>query len=89
MEDGLRKKLPEITLSMMEAEYVSFSTACKDLILVLGVIRELSTSLGLGDYFLADLHFAVHNDNVGALTLAKLEPSQMSLWSKHYAINYN
>ncbi|KAL7475629.1 hypothetical protein ACHAW6_001542 [Cyclotella cf. meneghiniana] len=73
----------------MEAEYVAFSTACKDLIPVVAVIRELSEAVGLGDDFVTNLHIKIQDDNVGALILAKLEPGRMTPRSKHYALKYN
>jgi hypothetical protein len=79
----------EIALSTMEAEYIAFSTACKDLIPVVGIIRELSKTVGLNDGFVANLHIKIHEDNVGALTLAKMEPGRMTPRSKHYAIKYH
>ena len=63
----------EIALSTMEAEYIAFSTACKDLIPVVGIIRELSKTVDLNDGFVANLHIKIHEDNVGALTLAKMD----------------
>ena len=73
----------------MEAEYVALSTACKDLIPVTGIIRELSKAVGLPDNFTSEFHIKIHEDNVGALTLAKLEPARMTPRSKHYAIKYH
>ena len=35
------------------------------------------------------LHIEVHEDNVGALTLGRLEPRRMTPRSKHYAIKYH
>ncbi|KAL7477336.1 hypothetical protein ACHAW6_003141, partial [Cyclotella cf. meneghiniana] len=60
----------EIAVSTMEAKYVAFSTACKDLIPVVTVIRDLSNAVGLEDDFVTNLHIKIHEDNVGALTLA-------------------
>ncbi len=37
----------------------------------------------------AQLHIKIHEDNVGALALGKLEPRRMTPWSKHYAIKYH
>jgi hypothetical protein len=37
----------------------------------------------------AQMHTKIHEDNVGALILAKLEPRQMSPRSKHYAVEYH
>ena len=60
----------EIALSTMEAEYVALSTACKDLLPLVSVIRELSTAVVLDASFISNIHCKVHEDNVGALTLA-------------------
>ncbi len=37
----------------------------------------------------AQMHIKIHEDNVGALILAKLEPCQMTPRSKHYAVKYH
>lgn len=79
----------EIALSTMEAEYVALSTACKDLIPILALVRELCRAVGLPDEFEANLHCKIHEDNAGALTLANLEPQRMTPRSKHYAIKYH
>ena len=79
----------ELALSTMEAEYVAMSTACKDLFPVVDVIRSLSVAVGLGDDFDTRFHIKVHEDNVGALTLGRLEPGRMTPRSKHYAIKYH
>ena len=79
----------EIVLSTMEAEYIAMSQACKDLFPIMDLVTELSTSFGL--MFLCGLqfHVKIHEDNVGALTLGKLEPRRMTLRSKHYALKYH
>eukprot|EP00804_Cyclotella_cryptica_P010321 CCRYP_012254-RA/>CCRYP_012254-RA protein AED:0.10 eAED:0.03 QI:0/0/0/1/1/1/3/0/1268 len=78
----------EIALSTMEAEYVALSTACKDLLPLVSLIRELSDAVGLDASFVSNIHCKVHEDNVGALTLGRLEPRRMTSRSKHYAIKY-
>eukprot|EP00956_Cyclotella_meneghiniana_P010930 scaffold15299_cov23-Cyclotella_meneghiniana.AAC.1 len=57
----------------------------------MALVRELRRSVGLPDEFDANLHckVQVHEDNVGALTLANLEPQRMTPRSKHYAIKYH
>ena len=79
----------EIALSTMEAEYVALSTACKDLVPVVAIVKELSKAVGFTDTVVSNLHIKVHEDNVGALTLANLEPRRMTPRSKHYAIKYH
>ncbi|KAL7477039.1 hypothetical protein ACHAW6_002860, partial [Cyclotella cf. meneghiniana] len=79
----------EITLSTMEAEYVALSTACKDLLPLVAVIHELSAAVGLDASFTSNIHCKIHEDNMGALTLACFGPRCMSPHSKHYAIKYH
>jgi len=79
----------EIALSTMEAEYVACSTACRDLFPIIDLINELSSVLNFGFKPGANLHVRIHEDNVGALTLAGLEPRRMTLRSKHYAVKYH
>jgi hypothetical protein len=79
----------EIALSTMEAEYVALSTACKDLFPIVDMIKELAGSVGIEVKSVANMHINIHEDNVGALTLAKLEPARMTPRSKHYAIKYH
>jgi hypothetical protein len=73
----------------MESEYYALSTACKDLIPVVAMVRELSKAVGLDDDFISKLHIKIHEDNSGALALANLEPNRMTPRSKHYAIKYH
>jgi hypothetical protein len=85
-----RSKLQtEIALSTMEAEYVSLSTACKDFFPVIDLVKTLSKAVGLSDELVANLHGKIFEDNVGALTLAKLEPARMTPRSKHYCLKYH
>ena len=79
----------EIALSTIETEYVALSTSCKDLVPLVAVIRELSAAVGLNASFNSNIHCKVHEDNVGALTLACLEPHRMTPHSKHYVIKYH
>jgi hypothetical protein len=72
----------EIALSTMEAEYVALSTSCKDLFPLLDLIRELASACGLPVKKNTNLHVKVHEDNVGALTLGRLEPRRMTPRSK-------
>eukprot|EP00956_Cyclotella_meneghiniana_P021026 scaffold37794_cov37-Cyclotella_meneghiniana.AAC.2 len=79
----------EIALSTMEAEYVALSQACKDLFPLLDMVKELGTAVGLPVDEHTNMHIKVHEDNVGALTLGRLEPKRMTPRSKHYAIKYH
>ena len=79
----------EIALSTMEAEYVALTTACKDLFPIVDMVQELAGAVGMNVESVAKMHVKIHEDNVGALTLAGLEPRRMTPRSKHYAIKYH
>ena len=81
--------MSEIALSTMEAEYCALSMACKDLFPIADRVRALSKAVGLGDDFGSRLNIKVHEDNVGALTLAGLDLQRITPRSKHYAIKYH
>jgi hypothetical protein len=68
----------KIALSTMEAEYVALSTACKDRFPIVDMVQELASAVGLGVEAVANMHVKIHEDNIGALTLAGLEPCQMT-----------
>ena len=73
----------------MEAEYVALSQSCKDLFPLLDQINELGEAVGLPVSKHTKLHTTIYEDNVGALTLGRLEPKRMTPRSKHYAIKYH
>jgi hypothetical protein len=61
----------------------------KDFIPVIDLVKELSGAVGLPTEFVSNLDGKSFKDNVGALTLAKLEPAQITPHSKHFCINYH
>jgi hypothetical protein len=81
----------EIALSTMEAEYVALSTSCPDLFPLIDITNEICSIFHVGLIFhkRADLHIKIHEDNIGALALGKLEPRRMTPCSKHYVIKYH
>jgi hypothetical protein len=81
----------EIAFSTMEAEYVALSTTCRDLFPLIDITNEICSIFHVGLTFQkrADLHIKIHEDNIGALALGKLEPRRMIPRSKHYAIKYH
>ncbi len=70
-----------------EAEYVALSTLCRDLFSLINITNELCTALQVKMHPESQMHIEIHKDNVGALTLGKLEPRRMTPRSKHYAVN--
>jgi hypothetical protein len=82
----------EIVLSTMEAEYVALSTSCRDLFPLIDVTKEICYNFDIEKCTFQDaaqLHVKIHEDNVGALALGKLEPRRMTPPSKHYALKYH
>lgn len=73
----------------MESEYIALSTACRDLFPIVDIAGEIGTWLGLELSKSSNMHVRVHEDNVGALTLGKLEPRRVTPRSKHYAVKYH
>ena len=73
----------------MEAKYVALSQSCKDLFPLLDLVHALGSAVGLPVDKHTNLHVKIHEDNVGALTLGRLEPRRMTPRSKHYAIKYH
>ena len=70
----------EIALSTMEAEYIALSTACKDLLPIVDLVKEIGTTFGLPVGDSSNMHVRIHEDNVGALTLGNLEPRCITLF---------
>ncbi len=60
----------------MEAEYVALSTSCRDLFPLIDLTKEICSIFKVDMVVkdTADMHIKVHEDNVGALALGKLEP---------------
>ena len=75
----------------MEAQYIALSTLCWDLFPLIDLTNEICSifHVGLIVHKRADLHIKIHEDNVVALALGKLEPRQMTPRLKHYAIKYH
>ena len=53
------------------------------------VLSDIAGALGLLSPDSANIHVRIHEDNTGALTLAKMEPGRMTPRSKHYALRYH
>jgi hypothetical protein len=81
------KLQPCIATSTMEAEYTALSMALRVAIPFMDVCRYvLSNFKSASASHLITFKTTVHEDNMGALSLAKLEPGQHTPRSKFYAI---
>ena len=74
----------ETALSTMEAEIISLATCMRELIPIMDMVQELAVAVGksAGD---VNMKVSVHEDNSGALVLAKTLPPQFTPCSKYYA----
>ena len=82
------KLQPCIATSTMEAEYTALSMALHVAISFMDVCRYFTTNFGLSSdkNTMVTFKTTVHEDNMGTLTLAKLEPRCHTPRSKFYAI---
>ena len=68
----------------MEAEVIALAACMRDLIPIIGMVRDLAQAVGLqsGD---VNMNVSVHEDNLGALVLAETLPPQFTPRSRYYA----
>ena len=81
--------MPETALSTMEAEYNALSLCMQAVLPFQQILKKILISVGITDEQKINIKTSVWEDNVGALTLAKLEPGQMTQRSNHYAVKYH
>jgi Reverse transcriptase (RNA-dependent DNA polymerase) len=81
----------ETALSTMMAEYIALSTAMRDLIPFKRIAEEVCTHMGLSEDKLATIRTKtiVHEDNNGAMILAKLPPGRSTPTSKFFNVKYH
>jgi hypothetical protein len=69
----------------MEADIIALSTSCRDLFPIIDMVELLTSSVNLqiGE---TTMKLSVHEDDLGALVLAKTLPPQFTPQSKYYTI---
>ena len=75
-----------IATSTMESEYTALSMALRAAIPLLDICVSINHGLGMTNDKLLTFKTTIHEDNIGALTLAKLEPGRHTPRSKFYAL---
>ena len=75
-----------IALSTMMAEYYALSTCMQEVIPLRNVIKAVAEGLDINQDCVASFRTTVWEDNMGALTLANLEPGQSTPRSKFYDV---
>ena len=76
----------EITLSTTESEYAAFSTALRDIIPLIGLLRELRSVVPFGKKAPV-VHCTVHEDNKGCIDL--IQTPKIRPRTKHIALKYH
>ena len=71
------------------AEYIALSNAMRELLPFINLVKEICARIGLTPNKLSTIQSTVWEDNVGALTLANLEPPRITPKSKHFGIKYH
>lgn len=80
-------KLQEtIALSTMMAEYYALSTAMREVLPLRALVKTIAKGLQLPEECLSTFNTTIWEDNMGALTLANLEPGQNTARSKFYDV---
>jgi hypothetical protein len=76
----------QIALSTMEAEYNALSTTMRELLPFKDLVSAVGTIVGYTDTEITTMRTTAWEGNVGALTLANMEPGRHTPRSKHYGI---
>ena len=95
----MSKLQSDVATSTMESEYNAFSMSMREVLPLQTLTKTIVKSLGLKGIglteFKATIHeddkvkTTMHEDNDGAMKLAKLEPGRMTPRSKHYGVKYH
>ena len=75
----------ETALSTMEAEIIALSACCRELFPIMDMVSSVTKSVKL-PIGKTTMNVSIHEDNSGALVLAKTLPPQFTPRSKYYAI---
>jgi len=75
----------ETALSTTEAEIIALSACCRELFPIMDMVSSVTKSvkLPIGN---TTMNVSIHEDNSGALVLAKILPPQFTHRSKYYAV---
>ena len=75
-----------IALSTMEAEYNALSESLKSVLPLQELLTHVAEGVGLSKEYTTTFKTTIWEDNMGALTLANLEPGRITPRSKYYAV---
>ena len=72
----------------MEAEYVVISTAMRELIPMLTILKDVYNGLNLSEKLILSINSKIWEDNAGAQTLVNLKPTRVTPRSKYFVIKF-
>jgi hypothetical protein len=75
----------ETALSTMEAKLLALSACCRELIPIMDMVSSVTKSVKL-PIGKTTMNVTIHEDNLGALVLAKTLPPHFPPFSKYYAV---
>ena len=75
----------ETALSTMEVEINTLSCCCRELFPLMNMVGEVRKTVGMATKDMTSMYVSMHEDNAGALILAKTLPPKCTHWSKYYA----
>ena len=78
-----------IAQSTMESEYIALSTACKELLPLQRIVKEVAETFELDEGKMSEIRSTIWEDNEACLKLANLELPYMTNRSKHIALKYH
>jgi hypothetical protein len=79
----------EISTSTLEAEYVALGHCCRSLFPLMRTVKGVAKVVGMSTDETTKMHVKIHEDNAGALKLAKMEYPRMTPRTKWYAVKYH
>jgi hypothetical protein len=79
----------EIALSTMESEYIALSTACRDLLPLQELVKEVAVAVGAAEGDGMEIKSTIYEDNEPCKKLAVMELPRMTNRSKHIAVKYH
>jgi hypothetical protein len=79
----------EIALSTMESEYIALSTACRDLLPLQDLVKEVAAACGAEEGKNISIMSTIYEDNEPCKKLAMMELPRMTNRSKHIAVKYH
>ena len=80
------KLIQQVALSTMMAEYYALSAPMKEVLPLIETINAVATGFDIDQACFTEFRTTIWEDNIGALTLAQLEPGQHTVRSKFYDV---